>query len=69
MEVIAGLLIVALVIQQWLHVRERAELLDRIQAPETVITRRAPEPSGEDLFVDIEDPEKIEEYQRERGEF
>lgn len=62
MEILAGGLIAALVVQQILHSRERQTLLDRIQAPEKVLAARSPAPSDEPLFIHPEDEDALEEY-------
>lgn len=62
MIVVAALAIVALVVQQILHARERQSLLDRIQAPQQVTALRAPDPSDEMLHVPLEDDEAAADY-------
>lgn len=69
MELLIPLLILValLVWREIAHDRERAELLDRIQAPELVVARRSPDPSEEDLHIAPEDDEGFAEYLEARG--
>lgn len=49
------------------HDRQVQSLLDRIQAPQQVLAQRAPEPSGEMLYVPMDDDEAFEAFEQDRA--
>lgn len=69
MELLIPCLIFAalLVWREFAHDRRVNQLLDRIQFPQQVETERAPDPSGEDHHIPLEDDEAWEKFMRDRG--